>query len=76
MSNTYELRMSVADTMAKIIEQLVDCDENSEELKRERRKQCEKLATAVLDSMGFEALIGPTKDNKMLGYLIIPNKEG
>lgn len=76
MSNTYELRMSVADTMAKVIEQLVDCDENSEELKKERRKKCEKLATAVLDSMGFEALIGPVKGNKVLGYLIIPNKEG
>ena len=76
MSNNYESRMSIADTMAKIIEQIVDCDENSEESKKERRKKCEKLATALLDSMGFEALIGPTKDNKMLGYLIIPNKEG
>ena len=62
--------------MAKIIEQLVDCDENSEESKKERRKKCEKLATAVLDSMGFEALIGSAKDSKVLGYLIIPNKEG
>ncbi len=76
MSNTYELRMSIADIMAKIIEQVVDCDENSEELKKERRKKCEKLATAILDSMGFEALIGPTKDNKILGYPIVPNKEG
>lgn len=76
MSNNYESRMSIADTMAKTIEQIVDCDENSEESKKERRKKCEKLATALLDSVGFEVLIGPTKDNKVFGYLIIPNKEG
>lgn len=76
MSNIYESRMSIADTMAKIIEQLIECDENNEELKKERRKSAEKMATKVLDSMGFEVLAGPIKGNRILGVLVVPNKEG
>lgn len=75
MSNIFELRMAIADTMAGIIQQCCQMDENSGNSQKELRKKSEKIATEILDSLGFQVISGPVAQNRVLGVLVVPNKE-